>query len=110
MKLARLSALLLVTGLLVTAGCNRKKRAAPSAPPVFTPEAIAQVAEAEKTPQASLELLNELLKNWVLRHANFPQDPQEFVTTGMVPRLPAAPPGKRFVIDAQQRRVVLANQ
>lgn len=102
--------LLLLAGLAALGGCGRKKRDAQSAPPAFTPAAIEQVTEAEKSPQASLDLLNELLQNWVLRHSKFPQDPQEFVTSGMLPRLPAAPPGKRFLIDARHRRVVLADR
>ncbi len=68
------------------------------------------VAEAEKSPQTSLDLLNETLKNWVLRKSNYPKDPQEFVTAGILPRLPNPPPGKKFVIDAQRVRVMLANE
>lgn len=69
-----------------------------------------QLTEAERTPQASLELLNDLLKDWTLKHASFPKDPQEFVTKGALPRLPVAPPGKKFVIDPQRKSVVLAEQ
>ena len=87
---------------------RRKEHPAPAV--VFPPEVIRQVAEAEKSPQASLELLNETLKNWVLRNNNYPKDLQEFVTAGMLPRLPIPPPGKRFVVDPEKRSVVLAAQ
>ena len=55
-------------------------------------------------------MLNELLKDWVLRKNQLPKDAEEFVTAKLLPRLPAAPPGKRFVLDPQQRRFVLADQ
>lgn len=95
---------------LATVGCNRKKRGASAATPQFPPEAVQAVVAAEQSPQASLALLNETLKEWVLRRNEFPKDLNEFVTGGMLPRLPAAPLGKRFVMDVQQRRVVLADQ
>lgn len=67
------------------------------------------MVNAEKSPQASLVLLNETLQNWLLRRNSFPADPQEFVAAGMLPRLPVAPPGKRFVVDTQLKRVVLTD-
>lgn len=110
MRLAWFFLLLLAICLAIGSGCGRKKRGSGSGPWTFTPEAIQQVADAEKTPQASLELLNETLKDWVLRKSSYPKDPQEFITAGMLPRLPNPPPGKKFAIDAQHVRVVLANE
>lgn len=109
MRFAR-PALLFLAVCLATVGCNRKKRGAQAATPQFPPEAVQAVIEAEQSPQASLALLNETLKEWVLRRNQFPKDLNEFVTGGMLPRLPVAPPGKRFVMDVQQRRVVLTDQ
>lgn len=102
--------LLLLAVCLTAAGCNRKKRGAQASTPQFPPEAVQAVVDAEQSPQASLTLLNETLKEWVLRRNQFPKQLDEFVSAGMLPRLPAAPPGKRFVMDVQQRRVVLADQ
>lgn len=102
--------LLLVVCLATGAACNRKKVEPPGPPSTFTPAAIQQVADAEKSPQASLEMLNENLKDWVLRKSVCPKDPQEFVTAGVLPRLPNPPPGKKFIIDAQHIRVVLVNE
>lgn len=110
MRFARTASALLAACLVVGAGCNRRKRSGQPPAPVFPPEAIQQVANAEKSPQASLALLNETLQNWVLRQNRFPTNLQEFVAAGMLPRLPIAPPGKRFVMDTQQKRVVLADQ
>ncbi len=107
MKVARLLLFLLAV-VLVAGGCKKKRDAGSSA--AFTPAAIQQIAEAEKSPEASLDLLNETLKDWVLRKSSYPKDPQEFVTARILPRLPTPPPGKKFVIDAQHVRVVLANE
>jgi len=101
---------LLIVCLVAGDGCRRKERNPAERTKTFSPETLKQLAEAERSPQASLELLNELLKDWVLTHSTFPNDIQEFVTKGALPRLPVAPPGKRFVIDPQQRRVVLVDQ
>lgn len=109
MKLAS-PALVFLAVCLATGGCNRKKSGAAAAIHQFSPEAVQEVVEAEKSPQASLTLLNETLKDWVLRRNQFPTDLNEFVTGGMLPRLPVTPPGKRFVMDVQQRRVVLADK
>ena len=102
--------LLLSICLVVGNGCRRKNKNTPSGATTFSPEIMQQLTEAERSPQASLELLNELLKDWVLTHSTFPNDLQEFVTKGALPRLPVAPPGKKFVIDPQRRSVVLADQ
>lgn len=106
-----LPCLLLLTICLVAGdGCRRKDKNTPTGAKTFSPENLQQLTEAERSPQASLELLNELLKDWALTHSSFPKDPQEFVTKGALPRLPVAPPGKRFVIDPQRKSVVLADQ
>lgn len=107
MRLVRPVLLLLSVCLVAGEGCGRKKRVSPAGPPVFTPEAVQQIVEAEKSPQASLELLNDSLKDWLLRNSKYPKDLQEFVTVGVLPRLPAPPPGKRFAIDTQRACVVL---
>lgn len=110
MRSARPVLLLLLVCLATGGGCQRKNRGAAVVTPQFPPEAVQAVVEAEKSPQASLVLLNETLKDWVLLRNQLPGDLNEFVTARMLPRLPAAPPGKRFVVDAQQRRVVLVDQ
>lgn len=110
MKFAWPVLLLLLAVSLAAGGCNRKKGGAPVATHQFSPEAMQAVVEAEKSPQSSLALLNETLKDWVLLRNQFPKNLDEFVSAGMLPRLPLAPPGKRFVMDVQQRRVVLADQ
>jgi hypothetical protein len=110
MRPAWLAAVLLVACVAAGTGCNRKRRSSQPPATAFPPEAVQEVVNAEKSPQASLALLNEALQNWLLRRNSFPADPQEFVAAGMLPRLPAAPPGKRFVVDTQLKRVVLTDQ
>jgi hypothetical protein len=109
MKFARIAFVLLSACLVTGGGCNRKKRGGPTAPQ-FSAEAMQAVVEAERSTQGSLTLLDETLKNWLLRHPSYPKELQEFVTTGMLPRLPTPPPGKKFVIDPQRKSVVLADQ
>ncbi len=110
MRPARFAVVLLAACLAAGAGCNRKRRGGQPPATAFPPEAIQAVVNAEKSPQASLTLLNEALQNWLLRRNSFPADPQEFVAVGMLPRLPVAPPGKRFVVDTQLKRVVLTDK
>ncbi len=110
MRFARPALLVLAIGLALGGGCRRKQAAPTATSTQFAPEVMQAVVEAEKSPQASLEMLNELLKDWVLRKNQLPKDAEDFVTAKLLPRLPAAPPGKRFVLDPQQRRFVLADQ
>ncbi len=53
-------------------------------------------AEAGST---NLTAVNEILREFVLKGKVIPKDINELVTSGFVPSLPTAPPGKKFAIQ-----------
>ena len=110
MNMHRLFLLLVAIGLLTVAGCDGQKNARQREPLPLTPEAKQMLAEAEKSPEATLALMNEALKDWLLRHPEYPKTVQEFVTARVLPKLPTPPPGKEFAIDRTHGVVVLVDK
>lgn len=102
--------LLLAFALTTAVGCGEKKDPSQRVPLPLTPEAQRILDEAEKSPEASLALLNETLKDWLLRHPDYPKTVQEFVTARVLPKLPTPPPGKEFAIDRTGGMVVLVDK
>lgn len=90
----RLIAMCCLLCVLVTAGACRKRRA--SVAPVAT-----------NAPAATLDQLTEAAQVWYLKHHRYPERFEELVTAGLVTKLPALPPGRRLVYDAQNHRVVV---
>ena len=60
--------------------------------------------------QLQLQVLNELLQAWSMSKNSAPKDLNEFVTAGMLTKLPVPPPGKKFALNQQGTAVVLVNQ
>ena len=106
----RLTLLLLALAWTAATGCGGKKDARQREPLPLTPAAKQMLAEAEKSPEATLALLNEALKDWLLRHPDYPKTVQEFVTARVLPKLPTPPPGKDFAIDRTSGAVVLVDK
>lgn len=101
----------LVAGALVAgAGCRRGKDSDQSVPPPITPEVQRILDHADKSPEAALALLNETMKDWLLRHPEHPKSLQEFVTGRALPRLPVPPAGKEFAVDRTRGVVVLVDK
>ncbi|GDY23074.1 hypothetical protein LBMAG56_44210 [Verrucomicrobiota bacterium] len=109
MKPPRLTPLLLALAWTATIGCGEKKDANREPLPL-TPETQKQLADAEKSPEASLALMNDAMKDWLLRHPEYPKTVQEFVTARVLPKLPTPPPGKEFAIDRTRGVVVLVDK
>ena len=99
----------LVAAFTLAVGCGPKKAAQPEPLPL-TPAAKQQLADAEKSPEAALALMNEALKDWLLRHPDYPKSMNEFVTGRVLPQLPTPPPGKEFAIDRTRGVVVLVDK
>ena len=109
MKASRFFSALIAGALVIAAGCGSKEAAPP--PPVrIPPEAQRILDNADKSPDAALDLLNETLKDWRLRHPDLPKTVQEFVTSRTLPRLPVPPAGKEFAIDRDRGVVVLVDK
>ncbi len=47
----------------------------------------------------NLTAVNEILHDFVLKGKVIPKDINELITSGFVPSLPTAPPGKKFAIQ-----------
>ena len=54
--------------------------------------------------------VSEAMKDWLLRHPEYPKTVQEFVTARVLPKLPTPPPGKVFAIDRTRGVVVLVDK
>lgn len=98
--------------LLMAGGC--RKTETPSAPPAGSEAAKALNEMDQKLAsgdvQAQLQVLSQLLQAWVMTKNSFPASVDEFVQAKMIAKVPAPPAGKKFVIDRQGVRVVLADQ
>ena len=58
-------------------------------------------------PDDNLEVLNEALERWLAEKGTLPERVSELVGEQFLPMLPMAPLGKVFMIDTENRRVLL---
>lgn len=118
--------LVFIAGLLVT-GCRDKP--GPTAPvgqahaagPVQESEtgaslAAAQPAAAGAAPgrpnemSLDIESIEGVLNDYADAFGRVPKDLDEMVRLKLIPRVPPAPPGKVYVIKAEQRQIVLQDK
>lgn len=82
--------------------------------PAGTPAAAALQAMNQDLmttdPQANLRVLNQLVAGFTMSNNRLPVDLEELVKLKLISRVPPAPAGKKFVIDRQFNRVILADQ
>lgn len=81
--------------------CKRKP-----VPAEMAPEAPA----APPNPEVDLKALNEAVRAHVMGHLKEPATLEELVKAGYIKRLPAAPPGKTYVLSPDKSAVLLVNQ
>ncbi len=115
----------LATAALVLTGCPEKRRPAGSTPPK-TAQSSAEaekksgatgsladygksLSNAEKTAAqtAGLVTLNQAVKQYNVIENRFPATLEELVSARYLPKLPAAPRGKRYVYDAKAGEVTV---
>lgn len=60
------------------------------------------------SPDAHLRALNAALSFWLAAGRPFPKDLYELAAAKLIPRVPAPPPGQRFVLDRAGNQVLLA--
>jgi len=98
-----LAKILLCASLAVVAlgGCKRK--ASPLTPAAETPALPAN-------PEADLKALNEAVRAHVMGQLKEPATLEDLVKTGFIKRLPAAPPGKKYVLDEKKSGVLLVDK
>ena len=58
-------------------------------------------------PGDNLEVLNEALERWLAEKGALPERVSDLVGEQFLPMLPMAPLGKAFMIDAENRRVII---
>lgn len=91
---------LLVAILCFAALCACRKRPAPEpAPPV------ASVGAAVKEP--SLNELNDAVQAWFTSRGQAPASFEELAKAKFISKVPTAPPGRQYVIDKENLRVLL---
>ena len=86
----------------------------PTTPRVPAP-GQAELSEAEliarklisTDPRDNLEVLNEALERWLAEKGALPERVSDLVGEQFLPMLPMAPLGKAFMIDAENRRVII---
>jgi len=59
-------------------------------------------------PEGHLRALNNALTFWLASGRPFPKDVNELAAAKLITRVPAAPPGKKFVMDPARQQIVLA--
>jgi len=97
-----------VAGVLIFAGCSKK--ASVQAAPAAAKDSTAAPAEAQPDVDATLSQLTQALRKYSFEHERVPASVGELFTTGNAGSMPAAPAGKKFVIEPKTLKVVLANQ
>ncbi len=60
------------------------------------------------TVDGHLRALNAALTFWLAAGRPFPKDLNQLAAAKLITRVPAPPPGKRFVLDAANQQVLLA--
>jgi hypothetical protein len=84
---------------------------APPPPPGGEPVAAADPAPQPETQlSVDLQALNFLVADFFSANMRAPKDVNELITGGYIKQLPAPPPGKKFAIDAKNRRVIVVNK
>ena len=87
-----------------------KEEAAPPPPdPTATPVAPVEAAPTMDE-ETALVTLNSMVSDFSMSRQRLPNGLEELVSLKLLPAVPEASPGKKFVIDPKLRRVVLANK
>lgn len=86
---------------LPLAACKRKPSGAATAP---------EAPAAPPNPEVDLKTLNEAVRAHIMGLLKEPTTLEELVKTGFIKRLPAAPPGKKYVLDGKKGSVLLVDQ
>ena len=112
--------LLCIAGVSLWVGCGKEKVATPAAsrevappPPAVAPVAApAAGTEANALPveDPSLAELNRAVNAYTIGMLKEPATLEELVKAGYLKRLPAPPPGKKFVLDARKTSVLVVDR
>lgn len=90
-----------LVAVLPLAACKRKPAAAP-------PEA--ETPAAPPNPTVDLKVLNDAVRAYTMGQLKDPAGLDDLVKAGFIKRLPTAPPGKKYVLDAKKSAVQLVDQ
>ena len=113
------ASLLLLSVLLVFCACREKpekssQSSTPAQPIISAPTTLPGAAAANATPDtaaadARAAELTQVVRKYAAEKQRAPKDFQEIVAAGYLTSMPAAPAGKKFVID-KNLAVQLADQ
>ena len=88
-----------VSGLCFASGCGKKETNAPAPMPGVSAEV-----------QATLTQLTDAARKYNVEKRQPPMSLQDVVAAGYLKEIPAAPPGKKFVLNPRLVVVTLADQ
>lgn len=89
---------LMLVCVAAIAGCRKKPEAKPAPAPV-------PVQQEAKEP--TLEELNSAVQVWFTAKGGSPKSFEDLVKAGYLSKVPTPPPGRQYVIDAPNIRVIL---
>ncbi|MEQ2009822.1 MAG: hypothetical protein ABMA26_23810 [Limisphaerales bacterium] len=97
-QLMRFFALMLICSATIVA-CKRKPAAPPPPAPAFDPSAA--------TKEPTLDELNQAVQAWFTSRGQAPASLEELAKARFISRVPTPPPGRQYVIDKENLRVVV---
>lgn len=100
--------LLLAVVIAIQVGCGKKEASAPVVPATVEAPAPANTEAADNA--ALLGQLTQTLRKFSAEKQRVPKTLQELTAAGYLPALPAAPAGKKFVINEKKVEVELVNE
>lgn len=113
----RFLVVLLAALVLAPMGCKRSAKVVVAPGPVASPKSPLVLPEdfpparvMAPGPAPVAKQLNDALNAFLEMRGGFPADINDLTFTKMIPVVPAAPPGKKYAIDAKKLQVVLINQ
>jgi hypothetical protein len=81
--------------------------ASPPSPSAAPPAGTASVTESD---EPGLTALNRAINAYVMGQLKAPQTLDDLVKAGLIKRLPTAPPGKKYALDATKTGVVMVDR
>ena len=87
---------------------SQAEASAPAPPAVEAPTESGAVSEPEQ--ELSLKELTAAVQAYMQVSSDYPKDLSDLVKIKLLKKMPTAPPGKKYVIDRQNIRVILADK
>jgi hypothetical protein len=84
--------------------------AEPAPPPPPSPDSQPSDAPAPDAEEPTVAQLNMAVNAYIMGELKEPKTLEDLIKAGYMKRLPAAPPGKKFVLNGNRTQVLLINK